>query len=260
MIRLSPTSLQQWYEQGCPARWNFEREWEPKAPNVMAERGKLVHRIMESKAKTKDMRADKIATRMAVALSDALTASGIQLFGTPEIKEEFQIRDDVTWVRRIDRFALMDGRPIIVDWKTTGNGWRSGENAEGQFTPQANAMQSIGYLLPSPTPGSLGRLDGWPPKTILYFVVGMRGPAQVYRYDWKEDDFYNFNQLVDAASGMIDSHYFPKVYGKHCLGNATTSPCPMHQLCFQTPGWEKLYTRYDPKKGRSKRTKKTSRP
>lgn len=232
-IYLSPSSLQRWFECKCPAAWQFGKQWELKEPNEIAERGTLVHALMDGSKKV-----SRVKDTYALNLYHKLVAAQEQLgltFIHREETEKFEITladfpHHIFWTRRIDGEAtLPDGTHVIVDYKTTMVTWRT--LADG-VAPQARASQSVGYLYPNPD-----REPG--PQSILYLLAPLRGDPTYHRYDLTEVDVWNFENMLRVAAAGVVNGTFPKVAGKHCIGNSTLPGCDFVGVCWQQKGWKK---------------------
>ena len=230
MIYLSPTRLQRYYESGCPAKWNYEREWEPREKNEFAERGTLVHRMLSGDIDLSIVE-DPLAHNFYRKLKDAELLMGFNAVER-ELRQEFPLTDDVMWVRVIDAKGFIGQTQYILDYKTTGAVWKS--LVEG-ITPQTLAMQSPGYLW--------SYEPDWPAE-MLYLVAGFRGPAATFRYQLSEADRANFMEAVTMCASALKAGYNPKIRGKGCLD------CEMKDVCYDLPGWKKKYTKK--KSGRSR--------
>lgn len=237
MIYLSPSSLDAWYRNGCPARWQYEKAWEPKEKNEFAERGTLVHAMLSGDIDP-DSVTDKTALMFFQKIKDADAFSGLTTLAT-ELRQEFSLAEqgypDIVWVRRIDRIALtQEGRPVIVDYKTTGALWKTLEGSD--IVPQTLGFQTPGYLLDAPQ-------DQWPeglrsrPLSVYYLVAGFRGAASFYRVDDSAELSANFFRAIGLIECAIKENHFPKIHGKACL------ECPMNAVCYSLPGWRKKYTK-----------------
>lgn len=246
MIKLTPSNLAYWFESGCPAAWKFDQEWESLESKEWAERGTLVHSMMDGLVLRKDVE-DRMALSFYDKLRDYWHDSGWKMLhdldGKPlnELKQKFKIAPGVLLSRRLDRIALVDdGRAAIIDWKTTpGYGWKSVvDSGLNLVYPQANGFQSIGYLLPPPKDEHekfrLPKHFKWP-RRMYYVVAPLRGAIQVIRYDWSEEAHQNFIHATEVAIPSIKRGHFPKIPGKHC------HDCRFKALCWQTPGWEDGY-------------------
>lgn len=250
-VKLTPSNLTYWYESGCPAAWDFDREWEALGSKEWAERGTLVHSMMEGTLKRADV-DDKLALAFYDKLNEFWVASGWtaikDLDGKPldEVKQRFRIAPGVDISRKIDRLATDEnGKPLIIDWKTTpGYGWKTVTGVDyTNVYPQAHGFQSIGYLLPPPA-------DEWAkrrmpkklkwPKRMVYVVAPLRGAVQVLSYEWSDEDYENFVQATEVVSVAAKKERFPKIMGKACFD------CRYKALCHESPGWEGQYRRRYP--------------
>lgn len=236
-LRLSYSSLQYYFESGCPAAWDFRQNLRPKTINPFAATGILVHQIMAG-----EIKREEVDERNALMYVDKLTnlyqTAGITILES-EFWREVDILPGVNWVAKID-FRGMDwgGIDILGDWKTTGNGWKHLPELPSTAisSPVARSFQGSGYL-------HRQKGEKWP-RTLLNLVVGFRGPGEIipYQYSKKDDD-----NLLDAISVVKAQKKFPKVYGKHCLGVKPdgSDRCDFFAACFKTEGWKDEYIERD---------------
>lgn len=225
-VYLSPSSLQHWFEYGCPARWKLEKDYEPKIENEFATRGKLVHSMLDGSVSV-GLVTDRLALAFYSKIDTAFKTSGMTTVEN-EIPQSFEILPDIVWVRRIDRIAVLpDDTPVIVDFKTTGAIWKELKNG---IIPQALAFQGPGYT--TPPPPDMWTKTPWP-ATLFYLVSGFKGPASFIRYEATEELTDNFLNSVRMAADAISRNRFPKIYGKHCL------ECPVAAACFNDPKWKR---------------------
>lgn len=238
-IYLSASSLDRWLNDGCPARWHYEQDWETKKKESYFELGLKVHRMMEGRPRDGDS-DDPNAARMYDKIRNLVSSSGLALINPPEIHQQFEIMPGVIWTRVIDRLAFTpDGRLVALDWKT-GGGWKQIEGT--MIVPATLGPQSMGYLYPPPPEMPVEQWITKPewPKSMYYIVAGYRGPAEFLPYEYNEEDEGNFFRLVAHVRDSIISAsqiLWPKAYGKRCL------ECPMNQMCYNVKGHKKLYVK-----------------
>lgn len=236
MLRLSPTKLQAWYEAGCPAKWDFDRKWESRIPNIFAETGTAVHALMDGSVRPSDD-TDETVMQFYNKLRGMLDTYGITVMFT-EVKLEWQIFNDllleepIIWAEKVDAIGtLTDGAPVIIDYKTNwGRGWK--QHTDGRY-PQSLIFQSSGYMMVPPK--EVWNKTAWP-KSLIYMVSPRYGQPQVIRYDYNEKDQENLIDAIDgAALSMAHFHNidnWPKVRGKHCMD------CPFIEPCYGNEKWE----------------------
>lgn len=253
-VRLSPTTLANWYKSGCPAAWAFSRAFTQIEPNIHLQLGLAVHDLMQGLALPKDFPdgLGKTAVTICAKLNDLKTTLGLtavldgQGKAIVERKYEWEVRPGVQYVCKIDLLAeTPEGESVIVDWKSTlGNGWKSLIADETHsFVPQALTFQSISYLLPPDAAAQaacgLPLERSWP-KKLLYLVGPARGPCQLFEYRPHEEDYANFQIALELAAVAIRAGAFPKVHGRHCF------ECEWRDPCYQVEGWEQRFRPYTP--------------
>lgn len=255
MIKLSQSALNFWFEAGCPARWHFSRDWRLKQSSEPLIRGSQVHEMLAGQ-RPAEKTEDRYVLPFYNKIVDLLRANDLELIEPPELDQRFEIKPGVDWARVIDRLARRkSGELVMIDYKAGGSQWKRLENTA--IVPQSLGTQAVNYLLPPPTdmPDEL-----WPTKpewpTTLWFVVAsFRGPADLIPYHLIPDDVNNFYGLLDLAIAQIGAAKeagWPKAYGKVCL------TCEFRQMCFDLPGWRKLYVRK--RKRNSKLHRKDNEP
>lgn len=252
-VRLSPTTLANWYQLGCPAAWAFSRAWTALEPNIHLQLGTAVHELMQGQKLPETFPAGlgKSATTIAAKLNELKTNLGLtavldaQQVPIVERKYDWEIVPGIQYVCKIDLLAETQAEEtVIVDWKSTlGGGWRSLliDEAHTVF-PQALTFQSISYLTP-PSPEVQAVLlppnRAWPRK-LLYLVGPVRGPCQIFEYRRREEDYANFQVALQLAATALRAGTFPKVHGRHCLD------CEWREPCYQVAGWEQRFRPYPP--------------
>lgn len=233
MIRLSPSSLQYFFESKCPAAWKYSQAMRPKEKDEFAERGVLVHSLMEGATKENEVEDTK-ALLLYHKLIDIKNLLGLEIL-EKEVWINTRIMPGVEWVGRVDALAkTVHGSTVLLDYKTIyGGGWKWSENTpyKAVFWPQALSFQATGYTLPQ-----LGRK--WP-RELWFLIAGLKGPAYSIPYVFDKEDYKN---LLDAVSFVKKAKEFPKVRGKQCLSRGgTNKPCEYLDVCFKLKGWEEKY-------------------
>lgn len=242
-VRLSPTSLERWYSLGCPAAWNFSRQWTPAKESYPLALGNAVHALMageKTEAETENKTAVAIWKKLVIVkgamnLTVRFDPQGRALV---ERKHEWHIRPKVVFVTKLDFIGTDErGQDVIVDWKASlGYGWKFTYNEKGElFAPQVRKPQSPGYLYPRPQEilDAYG-LTSWP-KRMYYLVGPIRGAVQIHECLWSQDAQTNFDQALDHAARVIQTNHFPKIYGHHC------HECDYQGPCFGPGGWQAAY-------------------
>lgn len=242
-IRLSPTSLQKWFELECPARWDFDWKWKRiGVDEKFLEVGSQVHALMESGPDgwSEYPETQKFYDKML----NIVDHSGLTLVGPKERKFTWELDNGALWSIKIDDFAETQNEElVIVDYKTAwGKGWKMTPSGT---VPQSLAFQSAAYLMPPP--GRPMEPPDWPydipnwPKSIVYLVAPLWGPGQMFWFEWDEALEINLMNAINGAVAAMEKGGFPKVYGKACLD------CPFQPKCYGEDGEEALYVPRYPK-------------
>lgn len=248
MLRLSPSSVARWYEDGCPARWDFERQYRLVEEAEHLTIGELAHAMLEGEVDPAHAKKDDRIQWTAKMLFEKLSGlRSLLRFNVlhKEIAETFTLRlssrKKIEWSRRIDAIALDEqGNLVVIDYKTTqGNGWKVLPRTHTPIAPKSLGLQSMGYLIPGDrrlADLGIGSAQHWP-KSLYYLVAPYRGQAQAFRFNFSEEaqeNFLNLVRLCAAAVEACEETEFPKNYSHHCPA------CPMMPVCFETSGWEGL--------------------
>jgi hypothetical protein len=226
MIRLSPSSLNRYFEMGCPASWNFDRQFEVLEGDTEAmDRGTRVHAMMAGELDPAEV-ADTKDLMFYHKLQHLMTAYRFEVVQT-EMWDSFTIAPGVKWVRRIDALVrTVHGDVAVVDFKTTGSVWKSIEGKRGkELTPQAMGFQAIGYTIPH------AKQKKWP-RTVYFLVAGFRGEGKLVRYDYNRADHDNLLAAIGLVKEQIAKERFPKVRSSWCL------ECPFVKPCFGRTDWK----------------------
>lgn len=235
VINLSPTSIQAWFDNGCPQRWIWERTITPKEPNQFGERGTLVHAMMEGRVNPKKCK-DSLAVLFYEKLQGLVAQMQMKILFVEVPHKIALLGGKVVLRRRVDAIAeLMDGSLAILDWKTNySTGWKRIKNTN--IAPQRFTLQAPGYLIPPPTDELPEGLAKWP-RTVIFCVSPIRGGPEPFRYDYNPFDMENFDAALKIVAHSSEQKLFPKTRGKHCLD------CPFNYMCFDVKGWKGLYAK-----------------
>lgn len=207
--------------------------------------------MLEGTKEVKDV-TDTMAVTMYTKLANLRQMLGLNILAQ-ELQQSFLLDYcdiPIMWTRRLDVIGQMpDGTLTVVDYKTSGAGWKVIPSGETMISPQAHGFQSIGYLIDGPkklADYGIGVKARWP-KKIMYLVVGMRGQPQMFEYVYNDEDFEQFRLLVVGAATLLkmyqDEESFPKNRGKGCI------ECPVRSVCYQEEGWQ---TTFKEKRARDK--------
>lgn len=235
MLYLSASALSAYF--ACPAKYEYGLRWEALETPVAIQDGLDAHAILAGERVEKpSARARSFANR-ARELYEGLGYRPLLVDGRPirEVKQRISLPKSAVLSRIIDHIAIdpADGKPVIVDWKTGTWPWHSDAFA----TPQSMGFQAVIYTLPPAAADFLG-LDEWP-RRISFFSVPEKGENKVYTYEPTEEDEKNLWQAVKLMRLGADERLYPKLRGYQC--NTGKTKCPFYEVCYNIPGWEKLY-------------------
>lgn len=227
-LRLSPTSLQRWFEASCPAKWEYEWQWRRIGRDEkFLDVGSDVHEVMAGNGPSGNNLEE--VTKFVEKIRGIVADSGITLVGPREQKFTWELNNGVIWSIKIDDFGVLsDGTKVIVDYKTNwGRGWK--QTPSGMI-PQSLAFQSPAYLMPPP----VREIQDWP-NSIVYVVSPLWGPGQTFRFDWDMTMEMNLMNSINGVVAAIEAGGYPRIFGKQCL------ECPFQPKCYGEDGEEKLY-------------------
>ena len=226
-IYLSPSSISSFFELKCPAAWKYSREWQfLEEEAIRFKQGTDAHALMEGKIEPESIE-DATVLKYYDKLSEARRRLEIETIAT-ELWQEFEIVKGVVFRRKIDLLARVKGHRMVVDWKTSGGGWKAFEG----ITPQVLGFQSIGYLIPPPD------VEDWP-KQLMYVVATAWGPVKTFTYTYNKEDHKNLLDAIQIIKQAHTAKRFPKVKGYTCGG------CDYRFVCYETDGWESRYKAKD---------------
>ena len=227
-VYLSPSSLQAWFDYGCPAAWNYSRQYVPKDEDTtFLDRGSRVHTML---AKGLDQASrDSLDNMLYQKIVRLIRSEGLEFVPeTAEKRRRFEILEGVFWTNYTDRLAWdRKGETLIVDYKTAGAPWKQVEGS--RKVPQALSVQATGYVFPDP------KVDHWP-KRLVFLVAPLRGEAQAFYYRRTKQDEANLLSAIHIAAEAIRPGVFPKIRSRAC------KECPFRFPCFDVAGWQKRYT------------------
>lgn len=227
MIRLSISAMNNIFP--CPAKFFYSRKWRrigDKAPPLVF--GGNVHRLMAHQMDVSEATAkERLAAERLMKVEQGM---GIQI-KQRELRQSFEILPGIKFTRIIDGLGIdKHGRPIIIDYKTSGRKWETIPLPTGELTAvKAAGWQAIGYLVSPPD------VDRWAKKAMYIVVAGPRTPVQTFSVVFnqqKQDEFY---KALEHARYIIDNQVDIKVRSWTCKW------CEFRELCFKCPHWEKNY-------------------
>lgn len=231
-MKLSASSLSRWFSCGCPAQWNYSRQWKPESiEDENLKRGILVHALLDGTHKvTKD--TDPVALKLAEKIRKGMQMIRLNVFpSTFETTQKFLLHDlkvpgyphlTVEITRRIDAIGLDSRGFCVVDYKATKLGWK---------VEQARGIQATLYTLNNGSRLSdygIGSDQGWPQR-ILFVVAGLKGRLpQILEYQFDQTDYENLLSLIKTAILQIkiaEEQGWPKHYGYPCTRCSYTNLC-----------------------------------
>ena len=229
-LRLSPSSLSNWYYGKCPQAWKFDRSYQvvDGGVNEAMERGSLVHSMLEGKTDPAAVTDNKAIT-LYQKLNDIRTRLGITITDV-EKWQTFPVMENVIWARKIDAMATFPtGEKILIDYKTSGGKWKVVDSKSAFVSPQALGFQGIGYLLPPPD------IKDWPTK-VIFLVASWAKTPQIFEVDYSDEERDNLlNAITIVKNCVLQDLDVVKVRGYHCFN------CNYQEICYESPKYESLY-------------------
>lgn len=218
---VSITSMNSFYT--CHAQYNFRQRWNSKETAQFFIDGKHAHEALEGIIpETMSMDALSYYNKL-LKLRESL---GYDVFET-EVRQEVQLSKDpdIRLIRVVDGIAELDGKVVLVDYKTASYPWK--EITKG-LAGKGNTFQAPAYLIP-PFEG-----EEWADE-IHFLVAPLRqGGAKRYVFKYDEEAHQNF---IQAVQFMYEHHTSTiKHRGIAC------DFCGFAPMCYDVDGWEKLYT------------------
>ena len=212
-LYISATSMSDFLS--CPMKFNLRQTWRVKEPSDNL--GLQVHRAMEQDKEPEDKQA-KIFYRQ---LRDLLHLNQIRIISR-EARAQFEFRPGVLLTRVLDVVGTMQGKPVVVDYKTADWPWMEVEG----IAPQAQAIQAAVYLY--------GIKPNWP-STLAFLVVNKRGQPATYLYRRNTRDEENLDRVVSMIQLANKHNLWPYNRGKGCKW------CDWSAACFKTHNWRAKY-------------------
>lgn len=236
--RISQSVMEAYFQ--CPARVEYMSQWRSTCPSPALRDGTDTHALLAGEHVPE---ASPTAVAYYESLFELAALNGIEVWKHEHV-QEFLLEEGIWFKRIIDGIGLWQGRPVIIDWKTSSKGpWPYFRNGRDKVVPKGKAFQAVGYLIPPPR-AEVDRfgLDEWP-DTFVFVVSDTQGHGELVVYERDpemEANFYAAARTIDKAIRMGN---FPKVYGGACGVRGTSWCCNYLELCYQLPGWEQMYER-----------------
>jgi CRISPR/Cas system-associated exonuclease Cas4 (RecB family) len=202
---------------GCPAKFAFRQSWRLKEQQDNL--GLIVHRALEAG----EVPEDKDAKKLFQQLKDMVRMYNIKIEGR-EVKEQFDISNDILFTRIFDVVGMQKKQPVIVDYKTATKPW---EDIDG-IMPQARSIQAASYLMPTEIPST-------PQRKLIFLVASKYGRPQMFTYERNAADEYNLFQAIHLIESAWKGKLFPYNRTKMCAW------CDYSGLCFKSCGWRNRY-------------------
>jgi RecB family exonuclease len=263
-LQLSYTKLKTW--QTCQRKfyWQYVRRIEPLARNVALDFGSAWHKAMSEWHTKRDLDLAIAAFELAFAdepsdtkRTQATAKKMLTLYSQRYANEVFKIVADerrfelqlgaITWTGQIDKLIDWDGKPFVLDHKTTTS---LGSHMLKGFKPN---LQIAGYVM------AANRLYDPRYHNVLIDIawVGKTEPTSGERFirypeaveAWEEAEFEHFLQAeglkIQLATKFDD-------YTPNWSACTQYGECPFRTLCMSPPAIrEKLIeTHYQPIKRR----------
>lgn len=222
MVHVSASSLNKFWS--CPYKLYLSKHWTARKEPEHFANGSLAHEMMENGEAMEDV--SSIALSYYRQLQKGEEALGYEVLER-ENKEKFLYTlpsgREVTIHRIIDVYAMRDGKPLVVDYKTTMRGWKM----QGAFYPKAQGFQAEMYRLPSDT-------SPYEPNTtpdLLFLVATQRTVLPVF-HQTVAGDRDNLLYAMELYAQAVEDGQYPKIRGFGC------KYCDYSSICYNVPGHE----------------------
>jgi hypothetical protein len=228
---VSPTTVSKFFD--CPAAYEYGTKFwynGPEDPNFAF--GTWVHSMLETgdipEPETEGMRlVEPTEITVARRIRNRVNMAGYEIIDG-EILEGVDLGDDVIMRRKIDAYALLNGKPVLIDYKTSKDKWFSLRGV----VPQAIGIQAEAYLIPPTNPDNnpFQHLNlPWPEE--IHFIVGKKNKSQ----DPSDVEIYGHRttpegrrNLYSAIHIIKQTEVYPKLLGYKCKS------CPWVYKCLGT--------------------------
>ena len=233
-VKLSPSSIQSFFDSRCPAAWNYSRQLEPLVEDEWLSRGTLVHSMMAGDTDPTSV-TDNLAQIFYKKLLEEQRKQGITVLKS-EVWRVIELTKHIQLRMRIDAFALRRNKEVVVDWKTAGAPWKVVEGKEQYVAPSAVSFQAVAYV-------AEGDEASWP-QEMMFIVAPARGKPSTFFYYRNKADYENLVNAANLVREAIRSNNFPKIRGYAC------HECKFKAVCYEAFDWESKYksrTKTDPK-------------
>ena len=225
---VSKSGLEQ-FMSGCMARYPLYRKYNLAMMPPALAFGIAVHRLVEEGLPNPPSNENLKVIEIASKLLRLTSKLGYKIIDR-EIYHIAPLTDDIQVVGRIDAVAELDGDTVLLDYKTSGYGWKKRKTEQGEtVVPKALGFQGPIYLTPP-----YGDKGSWPIE-MHYLLAPKNGKTAVHKFYENDEARQN---LIRAATLMKDAHdrgWFPMNRGWLC------DDCDFMHACWKTPGWEKHY-------------------
>jgi len=238
-LKLSASSMSSFLN--CRGKYYLSRFIQPTGGTTSEslQMGLDTHEIMSGEKPIKDA-SNQFVRAMAGSLQDLCESLHITTVAT-EITQVFPLDppyEDILFERRIDALGIdKNGIPIIIDWKTSRNGWGKADKPASMYS-----LQTVGYFLKPPEyimnelEEATGWDDPWPTK-MMYMVVSRAGQAKPYTITKGEyfpiKDFYNVVEDMLLVTGVPTFLYQNRGY--NC------GFCDFYKYCYSDTPWTTAY-------------------
>ena len=236
-ITLSKTSIEQ-FMSGCNYKYPLYKKYTMKKMSPAMQFGIDVHQMLEegvpqfANEDTIDIRVYEIAQKLETMTNKL----GYHILDR-EVKHIAPLTKDIQVFGIIDVVAELDGEPVLIDYKTAAQTWKTVTTQEGELiVPKAVGFQGPIYLT-TPYAGSSSDYwgDGLWPGELHYLLAPTNGLTKVHKYYDNATDRENLLQAARQIKAAVDAGAFPKNRGWMC------GQCDWKNVCYQTRDWRKYH-------------------
>jgi hypothetical protein len=228
-IQISQSALEAWFT--CPAKLKYMSQYQRDPLPTALQDGIDAHALLSQQEAAA---ASVQAIGYFESLWDLKCAYNIELY-KQEFTQVLDLGEGIYFKRIIDGIGEWQGRPVLIDWKTSGKGeWPWFRRGKEKVVPKSMSFQAVGYLIPPDDN------DDWP-DTILFLVSDAAGHGNVYAYSRDLEREAEFMDACRLVAHSIRNDLFPHYRGQACGQLGASWACTYLEKCYALPGHEDLF-------------------
>ena len=226
---VSKSGLEQ-FMSGCMHRYPLYRKYNLALMPPALAFGIEVHRLVEEGLPNPPSSDNLQAIEIASKLLRLTSKLGYKIIDR-EIQHLAPLTNDIQVVGRIDAVAELDGELVLIDFKTSGYGWKKRKTELGEIVyPKALGFQGPIYLTPP-----YGDDGSWPVE-LHYLLAPKQGKTAVHKFYENDEARQNLIRAATIMKDASDRGWFPQNRGWLCEG------CDWAPACWKWNNWQRYYT------------------